>query len=110
MNLDGKLREIKKVLMSGNTIRIGPHTKDQLMKRGYTRRDILWCIFNGRITEVQKGMNYHVERICPTYVIAGRDYFENPIAVVISDEGNNTFSLVTTMPPTDKRRFKETIS
>lgn len=110
LRLKEKLRAIKKVLMSGNTIRIGTHTRDQLMKRGYSKRDILHCIFTGQITEVQRGMNYYANKVCPTYVIAGRDTFENPIVVVISDEGNNLFSLVTIMPPIDKNRFEETIS
>ncbi|MFE7064210.1 DUF4258 domain-containing protein [Sutcliffiella sp. NPDC057660] len=105
-----KMREIKKYLMSGlSFIRIGIHTKGRLIKRGYTKKDIISCICNGSITEIQHGYNHQVQKVCPTYVIEGKDAFANPIVVVISEESKREFSVVTVMPPIDKKRFKETI-
>lgn len=96
-----KLKEVKKVLMTGKgKIIIGDHTKGRLLKRGYTKGDIVAAIFNGDIVERQ-GMN--------KIAISGRDTDDNPVIVVIAKELNDTFKIVTVLPPIDNYRFKDCI-
>lgn len=95
------LKEIKKVLMSGNgKIIVGTHTRKRLNKRGYSKGDIVSCIFNGAIVEHQGASKV---------AIAGYDKDQNPIVVVIAKEGKLTFKVVTVMPPTDHYRFEECV-
>lgn len=96
-----QLKEIKKILMTGKgKILIGSHTKGRLLKRGYSKGDIVSAIFNGEIIERQ-GAN--------KVAIAGRDKDDNPIVVVIAKENRLTFKVVTVMPPLDHHRFKECV-
>ncbi|MDE3841019.1 hypothetical protein C0966_17280 (plasmid) [Bacillus methanolicus] len=95
------LKEIKKILMTGKgKIIIGSHTKKRLMKRGYSKGDIVAAIFDGEIIERQ-GVN--------KVAISGRDKDENPIVVVIAKQSNLSFKVVTVMPPIDHHRFKDCI-
>jgi len=95
------LKEIKKVLMSGTgKIIVGTHTRKRLNKRGYTKGDIVSCIFSGAIAEHQGASKV---------AIAGHDKDGNPIIVVIAKEANSVFKIVTVMPPTDHYRFKECV-
>ncbi|MEH6988413.1 DUF4258 domain-containing protein [Cytobacillus firmus] len=95
------LKEIKKVLMTGNgKILIGTHTKKRLKKRGYSKGDIVSAIFNGEIVERQGASKV---------VIAGKDMDDNPIVVVIAKHSHSTFKLVTVMPPIDHFRFKDCV-
>lgn len=95
------LKEIKKVLMTGNgKIFIGTHTKKRLKKRGYSKGDIVSALFNGEIVERQGASKV---------VIAGRDMDDNPIVVVIAKHSHFIFKLVTVMPPIDHFRFKDCV-
>lgn len=95
------LKELKKVLMTGKgTISIGNHTKERLLKRGYSKGDIVSAIFTGEIVERQ-GVN--------KVVIAGRDKDNNPIVIVVAKESKLSYKLVTVMPPIDHFRFKDCI-
>lgn len=105
-----KLNEIKKVLMSEKGyIRIGSHTKKRLRMRGYTKGDIVSCIMKGRLCEVQYGYNHTVGRSVFSYVVEGKDSSHNPIVVVLSEEGQSQFLVVTVMPPIDRNRFFDCI-
>lgn len=105
-----KLRDIKKILMSREGhIRIGNHTYERLKKRGYSRGDLVSCIMNGSIVEVQTGFNHDLDKYTFNYVIAGRDKDENPVVVVLSEEGKKLFKVITVMPPIDNNRFKDCI-
>jgi hypothetical protein len=95
------LKEIKKVLMTGKgKIVVGPHTKKRLIKRGYSKGDIVAALFNGNIVERQS-----VNKIA----VAGRDKDQNPIIVVIAKEADLSFKIVTVMPPIDHQRFKDCV-
>jgi hypothetical protein len=105
-----KLKVIKKVLMGGKGyVRIGVHTYNQMVKRGYSRGDLVSCIMSGKIHEVQMGFNRRINQVARTYVLTGIDTSQNPIVVVLSEEGENHFSVVTVMPPTDQSRFIDCI-
>ncbi|KZE68014.1 hypothetical protein AWM68_17740 [Fictibacillus phosphorivorans] len=95
------MKEIKKVLMTGKgKIIIGTHTKQRLIKRGYSKGDIVAAIFNGEIVERQGA--YKV-------AIAGRDKDSNPIVVIIAKQSQLLFKVVTVMPPIDHHRFRESV-
>ena len=105
-----KLRGIKKILMSKEGfIRISTHTYERLKKRGYTKGDIVSCIMNGTIVEIQTGFNHDIDKLTFNYVIAGRDQDNNPIVIVLSEEGKNLFKVITVMPPIDNKRFTDCI-
>ncbi|WP_201715481.1 DUF4258 domain-containing protein [Rossellomorea arthrocnemi] len=105
-----KLRGIKKILMgSQGYIRVGKHTYQRMKKRGYHRSDIVSCIMRGFIHEVQTGYNHTIERLAFNYVVTGKDASNNPIVVVLSEEGAQKYSVVTVMPPTDHNRFNDCI-
>lgn len=95
------LKEIKKVLMTGNgKIIMGNHTKKRLENRGYTKGDIVSAIFSGKI----------VERQGPKKVaIAGRDKDNNPIVVIIAEKKAQVYLIVTVMPPIDHNRFEDCV-
>lgn len=110
MKKGSKLKEIKKILMGGKGyVRIGVHTYNQMVKRGYSRGDLVSCIMSGKIHEVQMGFNRKINQMAKTYVLTGSDTSQNPIVVVLSEEGENHFSVVTVMPPTDQSRFIDCI-
>jgi hypothetical protein len=95
------LKEIKKVLMTQRgKISMGPHTKEKLEKRGYSKGDIVSAIFSGEIVERQSKNKV---------AIAGRDKDENPIVVVIAKNSDSNFFIVTVMPPIDHQRFKDCV-
>jgi hypothetical protein len=95
------LKEIKKVLMTRKgKIVISIHTKKRLIKRGYSKGDIVSAIFNGEIIERQGAKKV---------AIAGRDKDENPVVVVIAKLSDLTFKVVTVMPPIDHLRFKDCV-
>ncbi|NRD81040.1 DUF4258 domain-containing protein [Bacillus sp. BRMEA1] len=105
-----KLRDMKKILMSKDGhIHIGNHTYKRLIKRGYDRGDIVSCIMNGSIVEVQTGFNHDIRKYTFNYVIAGRDKDSNPIVIVLSEEGKRLYKVVTVMPPIDNKRFFDCI-
>lgn len=94
------MKEIKKVLFSGKgSIKISYHTKSRLKKRGYSKGDLVAALLNGRIIERQG-----IHKV----LVAGRDKDNNPIIIVIAKDGVNDFTVVTVMPPID-RRFKECV-
>ncbi|MDK8642432.1 MULTISPECIES: DUF4258 domain-containing protein [Niallia] len=96
-----KLKEIKKVLMTGKgVIKISMHTKERLVKRGYSKGDIVSAIFTGSVSEIQ-GYN--------KISILGRDKDHNPIVVVIAKKRASYYKVVTVMPPIDRSRFRECI-
>ncbi len=84
-------------------IRMGRHTKDRMYKRGYTKGDMVSAILKGNIVEIQFENNSF------KYVIEGRDKSNNPIVVVLLEEGRYEFLVVTVMPPTDNKRFSDCI-
>lgn len=95
------LREIKKVLMTGKgVIKIGNHTKQLLVKRGYSKGDIVSGIFTGSINEIQ---SYN------KISILGKDKDNNPIVVVIAKTMPYHYKIVTVMPPIDQSRFRDCI-
>lgn len=95
------LKEIKKVLMSGNgKIIVSKHTGKRLSERGYSKGDIVSCLFNGTVAEQQGATKV---------AVAGHDKDGNPIIVVVAKVSERTFKLVRVMPPTDPYRFKECI-
>ncbi|MEI2356275.1 DUF4258 domain-containing protein [Mesobacillus zeae] len=96
-----KLKDLKKVLMTGKgQIVIGNHTKNRLIKRGYSKGDVVSAIFTGEIVERQ-GSN--------KVAIAGRDKDGNPIVVIIAKQPFHSFKVVTVMPPIDHLRFRECV-
>ncbi|MFD1736270.1 DUF4258 domain-containing protein [Bacillus salitolerans] len=103
-----KMRSIRKILMGGSdfgVIKIGNHSKKRLAKRGYTRRDIVCCLMNGTVHEVQTGFHNEAQKTCFNYVITGADYDNNPVVVVLAEVTEKLFHVVTVMPPTDHSRF-----
>lgn len=95
------LKEIKKVLMGGKgKILVSSHTRTRLNQRGYTKGDIVACIFNGNIAEYQGASKV---------AITGHDKDGNPVVVVIAKISESTFKVVTVMPPTDHYRFKDCV-
>lgn len=106
-----KMREFKKILLSGNGyIRMSDHTQMRIHKRGYTKGDIVSCIMNGTVNEVQTQFCRKNNKSSFAYVIEGKDCSNNPIVVVLGEEGNLSYTVVTVMPPLDNRRFKDCIS
>jgi hypothetical protein len=102
--MKNKLKEIKKILMSGaGIIRISSHTKRRMDQRGYSKADLVAAIMNGQIVEVQ------YERQTFNYIIQGKDQDHNPIVVVIAENKYLDYSIVTVMPPIDRSRFSECI-
>ena len=91
-----KLKEIKKVLMTGKgVIKIGNH-----VKRGYSKGDIISGIFTGSIYEIQ---SYN------KISILGKDRDNNSIVVVIAKMMPYHYKIVTVMPPIDQSRFRDCI-
>lgn len=108
-----ELREIRQAVLKKNPygyLRFSLHAKQQMKKRGYRLSDVLSVLFNeSNVIEKKKGFNDYTQSFCPKYTIAGKDVSQNPCVVVITKEGPFQFSVVTVMPPTDRRRFKECI-
>lgn len=108
--LNQMLKRIKKVLMTGNGyIRLGKHTKSRMAKRGYTRGDVVMGIMTGSILEIQVGFNRKMNQHLPTYVLQGFDESGNSIVIIVSVEGEKSYSIVTVMPPIDKSRFQKCV-
>jgi hypothetical protein len=110
VKLNEMIKTLKKVLMTGNgCIRLGSHTKERMTKRGYTRGDIVMGIMTGSIVEIQVGFNHIINQQTPSWVIEGVDESGNGIVVVVSVEGENSYSIVTVMPSMDKSRFQKCV-
>jgi hypothetical protein len=106
-----KMKNIKKILMGGQGyIRVGKHSFSRMNKRGYTKGDLVSCIMNGEIHEVQRGFNHSLGKMALTYIITGKDTSQNPAVVILSEEGEQQYSVVTVMPPTDRTRFRDCIN
>lgn len=105
--MDIRLKAIKKALLKGN-IYISNHSKQRMLKRGYGNVDIIRGILNGKIVEVQKGYDSVTKETALRFVIEGRDYHGNPIAIVLAERLQG-YCLVTTMPPIDRKRFEYVI-
>lgn len=106
-----KMKDIKKILMGGQGyIRVGNHSYNRMNQRGYSKGDLVSCIMNGDIHEVQRGFNHSIGKMALTYIITGKDTSQNPAVVILSEEGEHQFSVVTVMPPTDRTRFSECIN
>ncbi|WP_066418222.1 DUF4258 domain-containing protein [Sutcliffiella cohnii] len=104
------IKQIQKVLLNKDgIIRVGKHTKDHFIDRGYVRGDIVRCILSGQLNEVQIGWNFRLEKYTPKFVIEGKDLDDNPMVVVLSQDMENIYSVVTIMPPHDRSRFKNCI-
>lgn len=87
--------------MSGHgKIIMSSHAKVQMGKRGYTKGDVVCCLFNGKVIERQ---------LYNKIVVQGKDRSSNPMVVVIAEMGGRTFKIVTVMPPIDRHRFRECI-
>ncbi|MEY8742064.1 DUF4258 domain-containing protein [Bacillales bacterium AN1005] len=82
-------------------IKISMHTKERLVKRGYSKGDIVSAIFTGSVSEIQQGYN--------KISILGRDKDPNPFVVVIAKKRPFYYKVVTVMPPIDRSRFRECI-
>lgn len=52
-----EIKEIKKALLRGDSIRLTNHTLRRIAKRGYTKTDLISCILNGEITRLQTYRN-----------------------------------------------------
>lgn len=105
-----KMKVFKKILLSGDGyIRISEHADLRMKKRGYSRADIVSCIMNGIINDVQLHSNTQQDKPSFAYVITGRDRSNNPVVVVLGEEGEKQYTVVTIMPPVDKKRFKDCI-
>jgi hypothetical protein len=95
------LKELKKTLMTEKgKIYLSDHTKKRLIKRGYTKGDIVSVIFNGWLQERQGAKKV---------LIAGYDTDHNPMVIVVSKESPHSYCIVTVMPPIDQYRFTECI-
>ncbi|WP_209124384.1 DUF4258 domain-containing protein [Alkalihalobacillus sp. BA299] len=104
------MRDIQKILMNKDgVIRVGKHTKERFVNRGYYRGDIVRCILSGHLCEVQVGWNFRLEKYTPKFVIEGKDLDDNPMVVVLSQEADKFYSVITIMPPHDRKRFKTCI-
>ncbi|MBU8908087.1 hypothetical protein KH400_15880 [Desertibacillus haloalkaliphilus] len=104
------MNEIKEALKREDMrdyVRMGWHVKQRLYERGYYASDITSCIKSkdSRIIEQGQGFNRKIGAICPSYTIEGVDGDGNPFAIVLSEEGYKQFSVITIMPPMDRRRF-----
>lgn len=107
MNKKFILNKIKKALLNGK-IYISEHSKQRMIKRGYQNVDVIRCILNGTITEIQSGYDPVKKKSALRFVIEGRDLHGNPIAIVLADRIDG-YCLVTTMPPIDRKRFNKVI-
>lgn len=104
------MKDIQKVLLNKEGfIRLGKHTKERCENRGYFRGDIVRCLLTGHIREVQIGWNFRLKKYTPKFVIEGTDLDSNPVVVVVSKDADSCYSVVTIMPPHDRRRFKSCI-
>lgn len=97
------MREIKKSLLAGR-IRVTDHAMKRINKRGYTRSDIISCIWNG-----EKTKNQFFEGQL-TVVVEGVDVDGYPIVIIVGKDhlNKNNLAIVTVLPPIDTK-FKRTI-
>lgn len=96
---------IKALLREQGYIRLGKHSKQRISERGYYEADIISCLYSGRIMEMKKGFNSKLKKDCVNITVEGNDMDNNPVVIVFSEEGDFSYSIVTIMPPTDKKRF-----
>lgn len=105
-----ELDNIKAALLGKDGyIRLGFHSKKRIYERGYYVGDIIACLQSGQVTEVEEGYNSRLKLSCENITVEGFDQDDNPIVVVFSKENVSSFSIVTVMPPTDKKRFLRVI-
>ncbi len=90
-------------------IRLGNHPKERMNDRGYSKGDIVRCILSGSIAEIQVGWNVRMTKYTPKFVIEGKDLDQNPMVVVLSQDSDTAFTVITIMPPIDRKRFKHCI-
>lgn len=103
-----RIQKIKIALLQGK-IFFSSHSKERLYLRGYDNVDVMRAILNGKIVEVQRGYDNEAGEQALRFVIEGKDYSNNPIAVVLSERMDGYY-LITVMPPMDESRFAECIN
>lgn len=107
---DMQLQKLKKALVGGKGyIRLGKHSKERLQERGYYEKDILNCLETGKIPEIKEGYNHRLNKKCKNITLEGLDSDGNPMVVIFSEEADYSYTVVTVIPPTDKRRFERVI-
>lgn len=102
-----RIKRIRKALLKGD-IYISDHGKERMNDRGYNTVDVIKGVLSGHIIETQKGYDPKFKKRVFKFVIEGKDYSDNPIAMVISERLKG-YCLVTVMPPMNENRFSECI-
>lgn len=89
-----KLKDIKKVLMSGNGyIRIDSCVKDMLKVYDYTKGDIVSGIMKGLIIKIQMVVSNNENILLPSFIVEGENTKGELIYIEIVEEGKHTFRI-----------------
>lgn len=99
------LKNIKKALLEGK-VRLSPHTLEKILERGYSKRDILSCIWSTNEIENQNISGQLRLKI------SGFDSNEQMMVVIIARDQRKIDGLcvITAFPPTSKKANKSTSS
>lgn len=97
------IKEIRKSLMTQG-LELSAHVQEEMIKRGYTKRDLIQCVWNGEVTEIQ----CHHGKL--KALIEGSDIDGCPMCIVVgfSPREIDLLALVTAFPPI-KKKFKRVI-
>ncbi|MEX3623679.1 hypothetical protein [Viridibacillus arvi] len=90
----------------------GYHTKERYENRGYTNKDIESCLMTGEVVEVQVGFNVRYKIECRNLTVKGLDQSGNDFICIFSQlsRKKNIYTVITIMPPCDKKRFGKLIA
>lgn len=98
-----EMKEIKKAMLQ-ERVRISKHALESMQKRGYSKRDLIACIWTGEVTSHQ----FHRNSMRAT--VEGKDTDRLPIVVIVGRDHQDLsrLAIITVFPPI-KKRFKRVV-
>jgi hypothetical protein len=117
MLVDGKrtqsiMTRILGALKGQGYIRHSSHSKKRcfgLNERGFANQDVVSILKTGTIRAISRGFNHRLGAFAPTYIIHGKDRFNNWSMMALSDEEKG-FLIITIGPATDRNLFGEKVA
>lgn len=90
----------------------GRHSKERYSNRGYTEKDIQSCVMTGKVIEIQEGYNVRYDKKCRNLTVYGEDSSGNDFVCIFSQisRKENIYTVITIMPPCDKKRFGKLVA